>query len=168
MKKSGSLNLTDLVLRIGLNGIICMLIVSALPTYAQSGKTAKKVEKSPAAVALSKCWVQTDSLIIKELTKEDLANWVDHPPFRLHCDDNKNYHLKFYEFTVLTLNPFENKTYGVGDSTMIPILARKAIDRLKNGDTVILKGVEITGDENSELEKLPTLSFKIVEKEPQK
>ncbi|MEZ5067461.1 MAG: hypothetical protein R2847_02805 [Bacteroidia bacterium] len=69
---------------------------------------------------------------------------------------------------MLTLNPFENKSFGVGDSTMIPILARKAIDRLKNGDTVILKGVEITGDENSELEKLPTLSFKIVEKEPQK
>lgn len=138
--------------------IVIMLISSTFSSFAQNAKP----------VALSKCWVKTDSLIIKELTKEELAAWVDHPPFRLHCDNDKNYHLKFYEFTMLTLNPFENKSFGVGDSTMIPILARKAIERLKNGDTVILKGVEITGDENSELEKLPTLSFKIVEKEPQK
>lgn len=143
-------------------------IISAITVNAQNAKPAKTNASEHKALSIGKCWVKTDSLIIKELTKENLAAWVDHPPFRLQCDNNKDYHLKFYEFTVLTLNPFENKTYGVGDDRMIPILARKAINNLKNGDTVILKGVELANNENADVEKITTLSFKIVEKETQK
>ena len=84
----------------------------------------------------------------------------------MNCEDSKTYKLKFYEFTILKLKPFENKSFGVGDDRMIPILGRKAIDDLKEGDTVILKGVDLIEDGTDKTTKAPTISIKIIEKKP--
>lgn len=168
MKSSGKNSGTAFFLRTTVFMFYITMIISNISLFAQNKTIEKSGKKATRALALTKCWVKTDSSIIKIITKEDMAQWTDNPPFRLHCDNEKVYHLKFYEFTVLSLNPFENKSYGVGDDRMIPILARKAINNLKNGDTVILKNVELANDENTEVEKLPTISFKIAEKEPQK
>jgi hypothetical protein len=145
-----------------------VLIISHLNSYSQNSSTPQKNAKKLQEAPIGKCWIKTDSSIIKETTKAELAGWVDKPPFILACENQKTYRLKFYEFTVLSLKPFENKSYGVGDERMIPILARKAIDNLKYGDTVILKDVELINQENAMVEKIGTISFKIIEKDDQK
>lgn len=142
--------------------LVCLLLVTSLSVLGQKGK----VNQEKKITGPGKCLIKSDSLLTNELTKEDLIKWVENPPFIVNCEDSKTYKLKFYEFTILKLKPFENKSFGVGDDRMISILGRKAIDDLKEGDTVILKGVDLIEDGTDKTTKAPTISIKIIEKKP--
>jgi hypothetical protein len=141
---------------------ISLFLVTSLAVFGQKGQ----VKQEQKITGPGKCLIKTDSLLTNELTKEDLIKWVENPPFIVNCQDTKTYKLKFYEFTILKMKPFENKSFGVGDDRMIPILGRKAIDDLKGGDTVILKGVDLIEDGTEKTAKAPTISIKIIEKNP--
>lgn len=127
---------------------------------AQTAKTTTNA--SPKVPEIGRCFIKNDSLIVQNVKVADLINWVEHPPFWVGCEDKKEYSLKSYEFTFLTLKPFMNQSYGVGDNKMIPILARKAMDTLKPGDTVILKTIVLI-DKDGKESSIPTLSLKITE-----
>ena len=139
---------------------LILLILMGINVDAQTANTHLKT--SPKVPEIGKCFIKTDSLTVQNVKVADLINWVEHPPFWVGCEDKKEYLLKSYEFTFLTLKPFMNQSYGVGDDKMIPILARKAMDTLKPGDTVILKSVVLTDKEGKE-SAIPTLSLKITE-----
>lgn len=141
---------------------ISLFLVTSLAVFGQKGK----VKQEQKITGPGKCLIKTDSLLTNELTKENLIKWVENPPFIVNCQDTKTYKLKFYEFTILKMKPFENKSFGVGDDRMIPILGRKAIDDLKEGDTVILKGVDLIEEGSEKTAKAPTISIKIIEKNP--
>ncbi|HCI58800.1 MAG: hypothetical protein JST71_07460 [Bacteroidetes bacterium] len=141
--------------------LVCLLVVTSLTAFGQKSK----VNQEQKITGPGKCLIKTDSLLTNELTKEDLIKWVENPPFIVNCQDTKTYKLKFYEFTILKMKPFENKSFGVGDDRMIPILGRKAINDLKEGDTVILKGVDLIEDGTDKTAKAPTISIKIIEKQ---
>ncbi len=109
-----------------------------------------------------KCFISSDSGKINKITIAELKMWCDKAPFRIGCENEKEYQLKAFEFTTFTMKPLENKTYGVGDQHLMPILGIKALDKLKNGDTVILKKVTAINKEGAEV-SIPTISIKIEE-----
>ena len=109
-----------------------------------------------------KCFIYSDSGKINKVTVSELKMWCEKAPFSIGCENGKEYQLKAFEFTTLTMKPFENKSYGVGDQHLMPILGIKALDKLKKGDTVIFQGVIATGKEGKEL-AIPTISIKIEE-----
>lgn len=139
---------------------LLLVVFMSINVNAQSTKITSKA--SPKAPEIGKCFIKTDSLTVQNVKVADLISWVEHPPFWVGCEDKKEYLLKRYEFTFLTLKPFINQSYGIGDDKMIPILARKAMDTLKPGDTVILKTVVLSDKEGKE-STIPTLSLKITD-----
>ena len=142
------------------SGIILSSLLLFQPAMSQE-KTAQK-PASNTSVEIGRCLIKSDNSVIQNVKVQDLITWVEHPPFMVDCEDKKSYSLKSYELTFLTLKPFANQSYGVGDDKMIPILARKAMEKLKAGDTVILKTVVLTDAEGKEVQ-IPTLSLKVTE-----
>jgi hypothetical protein len=107
------------------------------------------------------CWMMNDSTPVMHAKIQDVIKWVEHSPFLVNCENHQKYLLKSYEFTLLSLKPFLNQSYGIGDENMIPILGRKALDKLTPGTTLILKDVEMVCIENNKVEKGITISVKI-------
>lgn len=106
------------------------------------------------------CKPQLDTVMLKEVKIEDAIKWSENIPIKVGCEDGKVYILHSYDFTFLTLNPFQNREYGIGDDKGIPLLAQNALKKSKPGDTVILKNVTYL-DENAKEKKLPVISFQL-------
>ena len=109
----------------------------------------------------SSCKVYLDDKIVAEVTIKDAIQWCELTPPMVKCDDGKIYLLENFQINFLTLNPFMNKDFGVGEGGF-PILARNAIKNAKPGDTIILKNVTYTDGEGAKHE-LPTMSIKLKE-----
>ncbi len=139
---------------------LCLGLITSQKCFAQQG------EKQQAAAVETdepgKCFISSDSGKINNVTVSELKMWCEKAPFRVGCENGKEYQLKAFEFTTFTLKPLENKTYGIGDQHIMPILGIKAIDKLKKGDTVVFKKV-IATDKDSKEVSIPTISIKIDE-----
>ena len=110
---------------------------------------------------IKKCHISSDSTASFKVTLNQAKAWADSLPLQMICDDLKNYRLYSFDFTIITMNPFQNKEFGTGNGG-IPILARKAIDQLKPKDTIILKNTTYKDTKGIE-QKLPIISFSIIE-----
>lgn len=115
------------------------------------------------APKLKMCTIPTDSSGSTKVTLAAAQEWADKLPLKVVCNDGKIYELKQFIFTMITMNPLQTKEYGLANNG-IPILARKAIDQMKKGDTIFLK--EVIGKDGSGTDiKLPNIVF-VVKDEP--
>jgi hypothetical protein len=136
--------------------LIVLVLVPAL-TFGQSEKPAKSsTSKLP---SLKMCHVPSDSAASAKITLADAQFWADSLPLTVICNDNRPYTLSQFIFTTISLNPLQTKEYGLANNG-IPILAKKAINQMKAGDTIFLK--EVTGkDADGDEVKLPNIVFVI-------
>lgn len=113
------------------------------------------------APTLKMCALPTDSAATTKVTLAQTIAWADDLPLKVVCSDGKIYSLTQFTFVMITLKPFESREYGLANNG-IPILARKAIDKMKVGDSIFLKDVTGKGPDGTEV-KLPRIVFAIKE-----
>jgi len=142
--------------------IFSLLIISTLPALAQNKKPAAKAKKPAAEVSrLKLCHLPSDSSASTKLPLPLIQEWADDLPLKVLCNDGNRYSLNQFLFTIITMNPMQSKDFGQANNG-IPILARKAIDKMKPGDTVFLK--DVTGkDKDGQDVKLPNIIFVVKE-----
>ena len=138
---------------------LVLLLFFPLFTLAQSPKAAKTSKlKAP---SLKICHVPSDSSASSKITLAEAQFWADSLPLTVICNDGKPYTLSQFIFTTIIMNPLQTKEYGLANNG-IPILAKKAINQLKVGDTIFLK--EVVGKDATGAEvKLPNIVFVIKE-----
>ncbi len=132
------------------------LIAINSDVYAQAAAQPK-----PKGPSVKMCTIPTDSTASTKITLAQATVWADDLPIKVVCGDGKIYSLTQFNFTMMTLKPFQSKDFGLANNG-IPILARKAIDGMKTGDTIILKGVSGKGPDGTEI-KLPNIALAIKE-----
>lgn len=98
--------------------------------------------------------------MITEITVDIAVKWAETAPIKVACDDGRQYKLHYYEFNIFTMNPMQNREFGIGDEKGIPLLALNALKKLKTKDTVILKNVKYLDAAGKE-QKLTAVSFQI-------
>lgn len=141
--------------------LFILLLLVFFPSFiiAQTPKSAKTSKTK--APSLKICHVPSDSSSSSKITLEDAKFWSDSLPLTVICNDGKPYTLSQFIFTTIIMNPLQTKEYGLANNG-IPILAKKAINQLKVGDTIFLK--EVIGKDASGNEiKLPNIVFVIKE-----
>ena len=115
--------------------------------------------KAQEAKTPASCKVYLNDKVISDVTIADALAWTELTPPTVQCDDGKIYKLETFQINYLTLKPFMNKDFGIGEGGF-PILARDAIKNGNIGDTVILKDVTYT-DEKGNKNTLPIISIKL-------
>lgn len=139
--------------------ILFLLVFFPLFMIAQTTKSAKS--STPKAPSLKICHVPSDSSVSSKITLADAQFWADSLPLTVICNDGKPYTLSQFIFTTIIMNPLQTKEYGLANNG-IPILAKKAINQMKTGDTIFLK--EVVGKDATGAEiKLPNIVFVIRE-----
>ena len=138
---------------------LVVLVLIPVLTFGQSEKPTKSsTSKLP---SLKMCHVPSDSVASAKITLADAQFWADSLPLTVICNDNRPYTLSQFIFTTILMNPLQTKEYGLANNG-IPILAKKAINQMKAGDTIFLK--EVSGkDQNGVDLKLPNIVFVIKE-----
>ena len=129
------------------------VLALALLTSA-SGVTLAQQAKAPAS-----CKIYLNEKVVPEVTIADAMAWCELTPPVVQCDDGKLYQLETFKINYLTLKPFQNKDFGIGEGGF-PIMAREAVKNGQAGDTIILKEVTYTdaaGNKNT----LPIISIKL-------
>ncbi|CAN5554423.1 hypothetical protein BH11BAC2_BH11BAC2_25800 [soil metagenome] len=134
---------------------VAALSLLSFHTNAQT-KTAPKTQ--PKTPVIKNCHVPVDSLSTQKITLIDAQAWADKLPLEVKCEKTM-YYLKSFDFTIINMSPMSTKNFGTGNDG-IPLLARRAIDALKTGDTVFLKDV-IAKDKDGNEVKLPSVVFAI-------
>lgn len=110
----------------------------------------------------TKCSCTSDTIDLKKINVETALRLFDASPIKVKCDNNKIYTMKGFEFTYLSLKPFESKTFGIGDDRGIPLMGRRQLVKSKPTDTIIFK--EVLGvDEKGVEAKLPNVTVKLEE-----
>jgi hypothetical protein len=97
--------------------------------------------------------------VIKEVTKDNLVEWCKQVPPQVKCDDGRVYSLERFRISFLSVKPFMNTDFGIGERG-VPIRALQAVEKGNSGDALILKEVKYV-DESGEQNDLPVISFKI-------
>ncbi|MFN8153311.1 MAG: hypothetical protein U0Y08_03355 [Bacteroidia bacterium] len=138
-----------------------ILVSSILFIVSGKGYSQAQAQPQPKGPAVKMCTIPSDSTASTKITIAQATAWADDLPIKVVCADGKIYTLTQFNFTMMTLKPFQSKDFGVANNG-IPILARKAIDSMKPGDTIILKGVTGKGPDGAEI-KLPNIALAIKE-----
>jgi hypothetical protein len=128
--------------------ILTVLNISCLVTFSMAQEN--KVSAG--------CKMFMDNKIISEITVENAVQWAELTPPTVMCE-NRLYRLETFQINYLTLKPFLNKDFGIGEGG-IPIMARETIKTGKAGDTIILKEVVATDTSGTKI-NLPIISFKL-------
>lgn len=127
--------------------VILVLLTGSLVAQAQTVKTP------------GSCKMYLDEKVVVEISLEDAVKWCDLEPPLVQCDDGKIYKLETFQINYLTLKPFMNQEFGIGEGGF-PIRAREVIKNGKSGDTIILKDVTYT-DASGKKNTLPVISLKL-------
>lgn len=136
-----------------------LLLIFPFLSIAQTPKAAKTSKNQ--LPKLKMCHVPSDSVASSKITLAEAQFWADSLPLTVICNDNKPYTLTQFIFTTILMNPLQTKEYGLANNG-IPILAKKAINQMKAGDTIFLK--EVSGKDATGADvKLPNIVFVIKE-----
>lgn len=128
-----------------------------------SAQSAAKPKPATEPLKIKYCRLPTDSSASSKVLLSIAKDWVDALPLTVLCNDGQKYTLNQFQVSIITMKPLQTKEYGLANGGF-PILARKAIDQMKQGDTVFLK--EVTGkDMKGNETKLPNLVISITEPE---
>lgn len=138
--------------------LLIVSLISAQCCLAQN--TTKSAAVKPGQATLLKmCTLPTDSTASTKIPLADAQAWADETPLKVVCNDGNVYSLNQFTISIISLKPLQTTEYGLANNG-IPILARKAIDTMKPGDTIFLKGVSGKDKSGKDL-KLPNVVFVI-------
>jgi len=101
------------------------------------------------------CKMYLNEKVVAEIKIEDAVKWIELTPPTVQCDDGKIYKLETFQITYLSLKPFQSQDFGIGEGGF-PIMAARAIQSGKPGDTIILKQATYT-DASGIKNTLPTI-----------
>lgn len=139
---------------------IFLFVLSTINVQAQQKKGVKTVKPVP-STALKFCVIDGDTSRSAKALLTTVQEWADNLPLKVSCDQAGTFQLKQFTFTTIQKSPMQTRDFGVANNG-IPILARKAIDQMKPGDTIFLKDVTGT-DKNGKETKLPNIVLSITE-----
>jgi hypothetical protein len=105
------------------------------------------------------CQVYMDGSVVKEVTLEVALKWIELTPPTVQCDDGKVYTLETFQVNFFTLNPLQNREFGIGQGGF-PLRAREAIANGKPGDAIVLKEVNTINQQGDTL-VIPAMSVKL-------
>lgn len=132
------------------------VMTTALTTNAQTKKA-----KSPATPKMpTKCMIFYNGAKTSQMKATDAMAWCDSLPLMVIGDNGVKYKLKTFDVMVIQKDPFLSQDFGTAEGGM-PLLAYKAIERSKEGDSVFLKNVTYA-DANNQLQKLPNCVISII------
>lgn len=137
---------------------IALTFGSIQSVCAQAGTKSKP---SAEPLKLKICHLPSDSGSSSKVVLNIVQEWVDFLPLQVVCNDGQKYSLSQFQVSIITMKPLLTKDYGVANGGF-PILARKAIDQMKQGDTIFLKDV-LGKDAKGNETKLPNLVLSITE-----
>lgn len=142
--------------------LLALIVLSGFTVTAQTKRPAAKGAKPAAEVSRLKfCHLPSDSSASTKLPLPLIQEWADDLPLKVICNDGVKYSLNQFLFTLITMSPMQSKDFGQANNG-IPILARKAIDNMKPGDTIFLK--DVTGkDKDGKDVRLPNIVFVVKE-----
>jgi hypothetical protein len=100
-----------------------------------------------------------DNAKVTDVSLEQVLQWTELVPPTVMCDDGKVYMLEQFKVGFITLKPFQNQEFGVGERGF-PIRAREAFRNGKPGDAIVLKDV-IYLDASGARQSLPVISIKL-------
>lgn len=121
-------------------------------------KSSNAGAQSKAAI-IESCSPYSDSIVYSEMTISEAGKWCQLTPPIVKCNDDKEYRLNTFEFTMIIKEPFMTKSYGIGIGG-VPFLGVKAVENAKPGDTILIKEVTYLGDDKKE-QKLPNIVFRL-------
>lgn len=125
-----------------------------LQSYGQTKKIVKPLPK------LIHCHLPSDTVNSSKVSLEQALAWADSVPLKVIDEKGKTYLLQNFVFSIITMSPFETREFGIGNNG-IPLLARKAMNNLKQKDTVFLKEVTYLNDAKEE-KPLANIVFSIL------
>lgn len=137
------------------------LFVATLATstgFAQAKKAPAK--KTSTAKAPTKCMIWINDAAKNKVNVTEALAWCDSLPLIVKGDNGVKYKLKSFGVMVIQKEPFLSQDFGIAEGGM-PLLARRAIERGKEGDSVFMKDV-IYVDEKNQDQKLPNVVFSII------
>ncbi|MEO8149149.1 MAG: hypothetical protein ABI723_16000 [Bacteroidia bacterium] len=138
---------------------ICLLLTT-ITVATLSAQAKKSTAKKPATVkAPTKCQLLIGDVAKSKVTVNEALAWCDSLPLYVKGDNGVKYKLKSFGINVIQKDPFLSQDYGIGEGGM-PILARRAIEKLKEGDSVFLKNALYVDAQNQD-QKLPNIVFAI-------
>jgi hypothetical protein len=152
------MKLKNIILLIMAFSINTALLAQQKPAAPKKPATATK---KPATPKITKCHITSGDTAMIKLTLDQAKAWSDSLPLNVLCDGMKKYKLYNFNFTIISMSPFQTKEFGTGNGG-IPILARRAVDDLKPKDAVVIKEATYLDDKGVE-QKLPVISFSIIE-----
>jgi len=131
-----------------------LLSVLVLITFFSSSILQAQDNKS-----VTSCKMYLNGNAVEEMSKETILEWCKLVPPTVICDDERVYRLERFRINFLSLSPFMNSDFGIGEKG-IPIKAVRAVENGQAGDALILKEVVYINEEGIE-SSLPTISFKL-------
>lgn len=138
---------------------LLLVTIFAMHCCIAQNTTKSTAGKAGPTSLLKMCTIPTDSTASTKVSLADAQAWADEAPLKVVCNDGNVYSLNQFTISIISLKPLQTTEYGLANNG-IPILARKAIDTMKPGDTIFLKGVSGKDKSGKEL-KLPNVVFVI-------
>ncbi len=136
--------------------IIALLLTTAFSATAQT----KKAKAPTTPKAPTKCMILFNGAKATQMKATDATAWCDTLPLMVIGDNGVKYKLKTFDVMVIQKDPFLSQDFGTAEGGM-PLMAYKAIERAKEGDSVFLKNVTYA-DANNQLQKLPNCVISII------
>lgn len=129
---------------------IVLMLLGSTVTFSQAKKRSVAKPKLP-----TKCGIIINEKMSNKATPEQMVLWSEQEKLYVMCDNGKKYLLKSFEISVIQKEPYSMKDFGIGEGG-IPIMARREIKTMKNGDSLFLKNILALDDNMLEV-KLPVL-----------
>ncbi len=105
------------------------------------------------------CLMYLDNAKVIENTLEKVLQWCELVPPTVMCQDGKVYSLEQFQVSFLSVKPFMNTDFGLGERG-VPIKAQLAVKNGKPGDALVLKEV-VYLDSTGTKKMLPVISIKL-------
>jgi hypothetical protein len=138
--------------------LLILLCVLFLPVL-----TSAQQKKAAVVPSVKKCQVPSDTSADNSMSVEQIKEWADTKPLKVKCGNGKMYSLTQFTITMIKNNPMQTLDYGTGINGF-PILARKAMDQMQGGDTILLRDINAKDDAGNDV-KLATIVFKVMNTE---
>lgn len=142
---------------------LCLTAFAAFIGSASFGQETLTAAPPPVATVkpdAGKCRCHADDMDLSKYTTENVMKWLAAFPLTVKCENKKIYKINYFELTTFTMNPMQQKTYGLGDDKDLPLLGKRILTTLKPGDSIILKQVKALDDKKA-VNELPSVSIRL-------
>ncbi|MBK8845120.1 MAG: hypothetical protein IPO27_00635 [Bacteroidetes bacterium] len=130
--------------------LFAVIVLASVTAVAQTKK-----KPAPKAKAPTKTGLVVNGKMSNKATAEQMIAWSELEKLEVMCDNGKKYVLKNFQINIIVKEPYAFRDFGIGEFGM-PIMARKGIKEMKEGDSIYLKEIKAL-DENAMEVDLPVM-----------